>query len=116
MPGLIDDKGYDKIKDFKAFDDRYTAPIHGFKNAYDYWEKCSSKPFIPDIAVPTLIINAADDPFLPRECFPIKEAKANKYITLRMPKSGGHVGFVSFNEQNLYWSEKQAVIFLNNQW
>ncbi|MCD4677074.1 MAG: alpha/beta fold hydrolase [Desulfobacula sp.] len=116
MPGLIDDIDYDKIKDFKAFDDRYTAPIHGFKNAYDYWGKCSSKPFIPDIAVPTLIINAANDPFLPKECFPIKEAKANKYITLRMPKSGGHVGFVSFNEQNLYWSEKQAVIFLNNQW
>ncbi|MBT3388228.1 MAG: alpha/beta fold hydrolase [Desulfobacula sp.] len=112
MPGLIDDKGYEKIKDFKAFDDRYTAPIHGFKNAYDYYEKCSSKPFIPDIRIPTLIINAMNDPFLAQTCYPVKEAKANKFITLGMPKSGGHVGFVSFNNHDLYWSEKKAVNFL----
>jgi len=114
LPGLIDDKGYDKIKDFKAFDDRYTAPIHGFKNACDYWEKCSSKPFIPDITVPTLIINAVNDPFLPDACFPVKEAGSNKHVTLSMPESGGHVGFVSFNRENLYWSEQQAVTFLNS--
>ena len=112
LPGCIDDKGYEKIKDFKAFDNRYTAPIHGFKNAYDYYEKCSSKPFIPDIRVPTLIINAVNDPFLSEACYPVKEAKANKFVTLSMPKSGGHVGFVSFNGQNLYWSENQAVNFL----
>jgi len=116
MPGMIDDKGYDKIKDFKAFDDRYTAPIHGFKDAYDYWEKCSSKPFIPDIHVPTLIINALNDPFLPESCFPVKEAATNRHVTLCMPGSGGHVGFISFNKKKLYWSEKQAVKFLNNQY
>ncbi|MCP3872690.1 MAG: alpha/beta fold hydrolase [Desulfobacteraceae bacterium] len=115
MPELINDKDYAKIKDFKAFDNRYTAPIHGFKNAHDYWEKCSSKPFIPDIKIPTLIINAANDPFLPKACYPIKEAHANKNVTLLIPKSGGHVGFVSFNEQNLYWSERMAVDFLNNK-
>ncbi|RLC05115.1 MAG: alpha/beta hydrolase [Deltaproteobacteria bacterium] len=113
MPGLIDDNGYEKIRDFKAFDDRYTAPIHGFKNAVDYWEKCSSKPFIPNITVPTLIINAANDPFLPKACYPVKEVESNKQVRLCIPESGGHVGFVSFNKQNLYWSEKQAVKFLN---
>ncbi len=113
MPGLIDDKGYETIKDFKTFDDRYTAPIHGFKNAEDYWEKCSSKPYLPHIKIPTLIINAKNDPFLPEACFPIKEARENKNLTLVMPESGGHVGFVSFNRQNLYWSEKQAIDFLN---
>lgn len=112
LPGVIDDKGFETIKDFKAFDDRYTAPIHGFKNAYDYYEKCSSKPFIPDIRVPTLIINAMNDPFLSESCFPVKEAKANKFVTLGMPSSGGHVGFISFNKQNLYWSEKMATSFL----
>lgn len=112
MPGLIDDKGYETIKDFKAFDDRYTAPIHGFKNAEDYWEKCSSKPHLPHIKIPTLIINAKNDPFLPKACFPVEETFANKNLTLLMPESGGHVGFVSFNRQNLYWSEKQAVDFL----
>ncbi|MBU1344219.1 MAG: alpha/beta fold hydrolase [Proteobacteria bacterium] len=113
LPGQIDDKGYEKIKDFKAFDDRYTAPIHGFKNANDYWKKCSSKPYIPDITVPTLIVNAVNDPFLPQACFPEKEAGSNRHVTLLMPKSGGHVGFISFNKQNRYWSEKQTMEFLN---
>ncbi|MDA8134345.1 MAG: alpha/beta fold hydrolase [Desulfobacteraceae bacterium] len=114
MPGLMDDNGYGDIKDFKAFDDRYTAPIHGFKSAEDYWEKCSSKPYLPHIRIPTLIVNAINDPFLPEACFPVQEARANQHITLLMPRTGGHVGFVAFNRQNLYWSEKQAVDFLND--
>ncbi|MCF6247610.1 MAG: alpha/beta fold hydrolase [Desulfobacula sp.] len=114
LPGQIDDKDYEKIKDFKDFDDRYTAPIHGFKNAEDYWEKCSSKPYIPKIKIPTLIINAKNDPFLPDACFPIKEARSNPMVTLCMPESGGHVGFICFNKQNLYWSEARAVEFLRN--
>ena len=113
MPHALNDIGYEKIKNFKDFDDRYTAPIHGFKNAHDYWEKCASRQFIPAIKIPCLIVNAQDDPFLPRECFPVAEAAANPNITLKMPKSGGHVGFVSFNKRNLYWSEQQTVSFLN---
>ncbi len=113
MPDRINDNGYHRIKDFKAFDDRYTAPIHGFKNADDYWEKCSSKPYIPNIKIPTLIINAANDPFLPKACFPRKEARMNKHVTLLIPASGGHVGFVAFNAQNRYWSEQIAVGFLS---
>ncbi|MCP4720715.1 MAG: alpha/beta fold hydrolase, partial [Desulfobacteraceae bacterium] len=65
MPHALDDIGYEKIKTFKEFDDRYTAPIHGFKDAHDYWEKCSSLQFIPNIKIPCLIINAVNDPFLP---------------------------------------------------
>lgn len=114
MPGALDDTGYDRIRTFKEFDDRYTAPIHGFKDAHDYWEKCSSRQFIPHIQIPTLIINALNDPFLPRECFPVAEAGYNRNITLKMPESGGHVGFVSFNGTNRYWSEDQAVSFLNS--
>jgi len=113
MPERIDDTGFDQIKNFKDFDDRYTAPIHGFTDARDYWTKCSSKPFIPDIRIPTLIVNAVNDPFLPEACYPFKEAESNQHITLLTPESGGHVGFVCFNRQNLYWSEKTAVRFLN---
>lgn len=113
FPELIDDDGYEKIKDFKGFDDRYTAPIHGFKDAHDYWEKCSSKPYIPNINVPTLIVSALDDPFLSRRCFPFKEAATNPNVTLHTPKSGGHVGFITFNRQNRYWSEQAAIDFLN---
>ena len=113
MPHALDDSGYDRIRTFRQFDDRYTAPIHGFKDARDYWEKCSSLRYIPEIDRPCLIINALNDPFLPRECFPIAQAAQNPNITLKMPQSGGHVGFVSFNEQGRYWSEDQAVWFLN---
>ncbi len=114
LPGALDDTGYDAIKNFKEFDDRYTAPIHGFKNAEDYWRKCASRQFIPEIKIPTLIINAINDPFLPKECFPVVEAGYNTHVTLEMPKSGGHVGFVSFNKEKIYWSEHQVTCFLND--
>ena len=114
LPGRIDDHGFEKIKTFRQFDDRYTAPIHGFKDALDYWKKCSSKQFLPAVQVPCLIVNAADDPFLSKECYPVREAAENPYITMEIPKSGGHVGFIEFNRQNRYWSEKRAVSFLNS--
>ncbi|WDP89881.1 MAG: alpha/beta fold hydrolase [Desulfobacter sp.] len=113
MPQAIDDSGYEKIKNFKTFDDRYTAPIHGFKNAEDYWRKCASKQFIPHIKVPTLIVNAQNDPFLPRECFPVAEAEYNPHVSLKITGSGGHVGFIDFNRDGLYWSEQKAIDVLN---
>ncbi len=114
MPHALDDSGYERITNFKEFDDRYTAPIHGFKNAQDYWEKCSSRQFIPNVKIQCLIINAQNDPFLPPECFPVAEANHNPNITLKMPKSGGHVGFIAFN-QGQYWSEQETLRFLNRQ-
>ena len=112
-PDQISDHDYEKIRDFKGFDDRYTAPIHGYKNAEDYWRRCSSKRYIPKIKIKTLIINAANDPFLSEECFPINETKDHKYVSLETPKSGGHVGFISFNTEGIYWSEKRTLQFLN---
>jgi predicted alpha/beta-fold hydrolase len=113
MPELIDDHGYEAIKNFKDFDDRYTAPLNGFRNAEDYWEKSSCKPFLSGISVPTLLINAADDPFLPDLCYPREEAHANPFLFLDIPKHGGHVGFVTFKQQGEYWSETRAVSFVN---
>jgi hypothetical protein len=112
MPDKINDQGYHQLKDFQDFDDRYTAPIHGFKDAEDYWEKCSSKQFLPRVAIPTLIVNAKDDPFLSPSCFPITEAEKNKNVFLEMPISGGHMGFIAFDDETLYWSEKRAMQFL----
>jgi predicted alpha/beta-fold hydrolase len=113
FPGLIDDKEFHLVKTFKDFDDRYTAPIHGFEDAEDYWQKCSSFSFISGIKVPVLIVNALNDPFLADECFPYKEVENNPFVELETPKSGGHVGFPSFNNNGMYWSEKRAVAFLN---
>jgi predicted alpha/beta-fold hydrolase len=112
LPGLIDDEGYDKIKNFRDFDDRYTAPIHGFANAEDYWAKCSCKQFIPYITIPTLLVSARNDPFLTKECYPVEEAGRIPHFYLEMPKSGGHVGFVEFNANGEYWSEQRVIAFL----
>jgi len=112
MPGMINDDGYDRITDFKGFDDRYTAPINGFRDAEDYWSKCSSSRVLATITVPTLIVNALDDPFLARSCYPVSQAEDSRLVYLEMPVSGGHVGFVQFNSDGSYWSENRAVEFL----
>lgn len=113
MPDLMNDHGYDAIKNFKDFDDRYTAPLNGFKNAADYWEKSSCKPLLSAISVPTLLISADDDPFLPDACYPREEAQANPHFFLDIPENGGHVGFITLNKQGEYWSETRAVEFVN---
>lgn len=114
MPDLINDNEYHTVKDFKQFDDRYTAPLNGFKNAEDYWERSSCKPFLHAISVPTLLISAADDPFLPDPCYPREEANANPNLFLEIPEKGGHVGFVARTEQGQYWSETRALEFLQH--
>ena len=114
MPGEINDAGYHSIKTFEAFDNRYTAPIHGFLNAKDYWSKCSCKQYLENINIPSLLINALNDPFLGKDCYPVDEAKNNPYIFLEMPKSGGHVGFVDFKSHGEYWHETRITAFADN--
>ena len=111
FPDRIDDSGYDRIDNFKKFDDRYTAPIHGFKNAEDYWKKCSSGPYLMDVRIPSLIINAKDDPFLGPSCYPYQQSK-NPNIHLEITQYGGHVGFMNDRINGQYWSESQAVDFI----
>lgn len=112
MPESIDDVGYDRIRTLKDFDDRYTAPIHGFKDADDYYEKSSSRHFLSAISVPSLLINAADDPFLSASCFPTQDAKTNRCLFLEIPQHGGHAGFMTFGNDGEYWSETRATSFL----
>jgi predicted alpha/beta-fold hydrolase len=95
------------------FDDRYTAPLHGFANAVDYYTRCSSVYFLKDIKTPTLIINTLNDPFLSKECFPSEALKDHPYVTLEILLRGGHVGFAQFNKNGLYWSEQRTLDFIN---
>ena len=99
-------------KSLKDFDDLATAPLHGFDSAVDYWTKNSSKQFLNDIQIPTLLINALDDPFLAEECFPFETPKLNSNFHLLTPKYGGHVGFVQFKSSKEYWSEEQTIQFI----
>lgn len=109
-PDKIDIENIDKIKTFKDFDDRYTAPMHGFKDAYDYWKKCSSLSYLTKIALPTLVMNAQNDPFLGARCYPQK-AQLNPNITFESPFYGGHVGFLKDKVNGVYYSEESALEF-----
>lgn len=100
--------------DFTGFDNLYTAPAHGFKDANEYWAKNSSKQFIPSIKIPSLIINAKDDPFLPASCYPVEEAKNNPDVHLMMPEFGGHVGFSTrLNLKGHLWCDEMVIRFLD---
>ena len=112
FPGKIHDSGLDAMRTFREFDGAYTAPLHGFASADDYWTQASCRPGLARISVPALLVNAEDDPFLPAACFPRPEAEASAHFFLETPKRGGHVGFLSFNEEGEYWSEQRAAGFL----
>ncbi|MCK5402087.1 MAG: alpha/beta fold hydrolase [Flavobacteriaceae bacterium] len=110
FPGLISEADINKIKTLKDFDDVYTSKAHGFNDALDYYDKSSSLQFLPNIKIPTLIINALNDSFLSSECYPIDEAKTNSNLFLEMPKYGGHVGF--YGKDDIYYNEKRALQFI----
>ncbi|MGF1559329.1 MAG: YheT family hydrolase [Flavobacteriaceae bacterium] len=111
FPDNISDKDIKNVVTLKDFDDVYTSRAHGFRDALDYYDKCSCKQFLPNIQIPSLIVNARNDSFLGPECFPLEEAKDNPNLYLEMPKYGGHVGF--FGQKNVTYTEKRAIKFLN---
>jgi len=109
-------KNIEKVKTFYDFDNLYTAPAHGFHDAFDYWKKSSSKQFIPNIKTPSLLITSLDDPFLSKSCIPVQESKNHKYFNLEVTKYGGHVGFNSnLKNDNRYWLENRIVQFLQDK-
>ena len=111
MPGTFDLNRLPKIKSLYDFDDCFTAPIHGFKNAHDYYFKCSAMYSLDKIKCPTLIINAQNDTFLGEKCFDESLFSSNKNLSFENPKRGGHVGFSLFNPDKMYWSESRAIDF-----
>lgn len=112
FPGKLDLTDISGIRTFQEFDDRYTAPIHGFRDASDYWARNSCNQFLSSITVPSLLVNAVNDPFLGPNCYPHEQAAASNHFHFESPKTGGHVGFPTFGNGAEYWSEKRAVEFL----
>lgn len=108
-------KGIEKINTLLHFDDQYTAPLHGFQNAIDYYTKCSSIHFLDTISIPALIVNAQNDPFLSERCYPVTQFKNHTFVEIENPQHGGHVGFAQFNKNGLYWSEERAISFLRTE-
>ena len=111
-PGHLDESRIAAVRTIKAFDDWYTAPVHGYRNAEDYWQRCSARNFLGGIRVPTLILNALNDPFLTPACFPYDEARRSALLFLEAPRSGGHVGFLPHRLRGSFWHESRVVQFV----
>ena len=109
----LDARPLTSVKSLLEFDNLYTAPIHGFKDAIDYYERCSALRFIESIERPTLVVNALNDPFLSSDCYP-SHLNDHPYLKFEYPERGGHVGFALFNQNGLYWSELRALQFIQS--
>jgi len=110
FPDVVATADLGRVRWLKDFDDLYTAPLSGFADADDYYRRCSSRPLLPAVAVPTLMLSAADDPFLGPHCYPRGEAAASECLHLEIPARGGHVGFRLAGGE--YWSETRACRFI----
>ena len=101
LPPMFNPGDLNKIKTIREFDERVTAPLHGFKNADHYYSESSCKRFLKNIQVPTLIMNSLDDPFLDTKTFPTP-IEVSEMIDLEFPQKGGHAGFITGNVWNKF--------------
>lgn len=104
-----------ELRSFYQFDDHITAPVHGFRNAAEYYADSSSRRFLKQIKVPTLILQARDDPFLPVNALP-EERELSESVTLELSRHGGHVGFIagSLPWNPHYWLESRIAGYLQD--
>ncbi|MGE0384713.1 MAG: hydrolase [Gammaproteobacteria bacterium] len=113
FPRHIDAATLAPMRNFRDFDDRVTAPLHGFAGADDYYRRCSSRAFMSAIAVPTLVLHARDDPFMTPRAIP-KPEEISPSVRLEISAGGGHVGFVAGRVpwRPVYWLEHRILRFL----
>jgi predicted alpha/beta-fold hydrolase len=113
FPDLYDASNIRHVRTIRQFDERYTATDGGYKNADDYYARASSLHLIKDIRIPTLILHAQDDPFIPFDSLRHPSVATNPYVILLAPEHGGHLGFVGVETKNedRFWSENRAVEF-----
>ena len=89
----LEERRVARLRTFREFDDLITAPLHGFRDADDYWARASSAPWLARIRVPTLVLNARNDPFLPDADLAAAAREASPDVMLEFPRTGGHAGF-----------------------
>jgi predicted alpha/beta-fold hydrolase len=116
-PGFFDLSKLDAIKTVREFDETYTAPYFGFRNAEDYYHRASAMRVIDRVRVPALIITAEDDPFVPSQPFHDPKVTGNRSIDLRISPHGGHCGFVGerSGDDDGYWAENRIVEFFSRR-
>ena len=113
-PDLVDARALQAVRTLDQFDDLVTGPVHGFKDAADYWAASSSAGYLSGIRRPTLLINAQDDPFLPAAALPVRAVAENRFLSSVFPASGGHLGFLEgcWPAFPRAWAEVRAAEFL----
>jgi predicted alpha/beta-fold hydrolase len=114
VPGVFTLEALPRIWTVRQFDEAYTAPHHGFRDAADYYHRASAMRVIDRIAVPTLILTAEDDPFVPVEPFLHPSVASNRSVTTIVTRHGGHCAFVehAIDGYDGYWAEEQVVRFV----
>lgn len=112
FPDLIDLELLRRVDDFDTFDTQFTAKLHGFKDARDFYKSVSADNWMPQISIPTLIINAENDPLIGQESYPLRLAESKSEIILEMPKRGGHTGFM-VPDQEFTWAEYRFLDFFS---
>lgn len=112
-PEIYDTRGLRRVRTIRQFDERFTAPHGGYRDASDYYARTSSRAVIPDIRVPTLVIHALDDPLIPAGPFLDRGIAENPDVLLVLTRDGGHVGFLSDRNagEDRHWAENRVVEF-----
>jgi predicted alpha/beta-fold hydrolase len=110
-PGLLDPSRVRRVRNLYDFDELVTAPLHGFAGTDDYWSRASSKPWLARIRVPTLVLNARNDPFVPAASLPAP-GDVGAHVQLEQPNGGGHVGFLTGPfPGNVRWLPQRLIQF-----
>ncbi len=113
FPEKINTQKLKNVRRWRDFDEWFSAPLCGFRTAAEFHEQASAKNFVAGIRVPTLLISALNDPILTPACFPIEIARDHPFFHLEMPTGGGHCGFQARGEEEVAWSERRALEFVN---
>ncbi|MEM0995947.1 MAG: alpha/beta fold hydrolase [Bacteroidota bacterium] len=114
-PGSNDLARWDEVQNLPDFDRIFNAPWYGCATTQEFYQLVNTHHRIPQIEIPSLIVNAENDPFLPENCYPIDGAGRSNNVFLEIPKMGGHVGFMTLSWKGIYWSETRTEAFLNGE-
>ncbi len=110
-PGRLDMTKLRLVRRWRDFDDYFSAPVNDYRDADDFYEQASAVNFMAGIRIPTLLLNAQNDPLLSPECSPDWLAQTHPHIFLETPRSGGHVGFMVARDAHTY-AERRALAFV----
>jgi hypothetical protein len=108
FPGLFDARKVVQSRSMYAFDDAFTAPLHGFRGVLDYWSRASAKPLLAAIAIPTLALNARNDPIVPADSLP-DHGQVSRHVRQDVPSEGGHVGFFAQGRHADRWYLRERI-------